>query len=479
MSHHEPSMEDILASIRKMISEEPSEQRPMPDQMGRAPFGEAPEPTSNVWGAQPAAPVEAPVSPSFSSLSEALNSSAPAGEQRSFEERISGLVEDEGNPGNDGAASAPHATSDPLLRFSPNGAQAPGPQAGLAQTPRAHAPAAQPVEPQRHGLARPSAPEPGPLSSAGKEAETPSANKFSDLGSAIPERHDALSSSRPDAGTRNPDPFGSAPPPKKDAPLPFGAKPEEQRVISIGSRPQNAGAPGLNGSAPPASEAKNGSPANGAASNGMSAPSRPASLSPTTRSLQERLRESSSAGLSKTEGKSGIDVAARLGSAKAETKPEPTSAPSTTIGSPVQAKTEDKSGGAAAGDPAAGPATKPSVTKPGTEAGATAAAPGMAGSGPSEALLDAVVDLVQKDPGSMSVFTSGSAFIHGVGDKPGEPLPAELVPVPGQKLDNAAAQLLRPMLRQWLAENMPRIVEEALRSELTSGQEAEKDPKKS
>ncbi|HWK34393.1 MAG TPA: DUF2497 domain-containing protein [Hyphomicrobium sp.] len=35
------------------------------------------------------------------------------------------------------------------------------------------------------------------------------------------------------------------------------------------------------------------------------------------------------------------------------------------------------------------------------------------------------------------------------------------------KLDRAAAELLRPMLRQWLADNMPRIVEEALRSELT------------
>ena len=34
-------------------------------------------------------------------------------------------------------------------------------------------------------------------------------------------------------------------------------------------------------------------------------------------------------------------------------------------------------------------------------------------------------------------------------------------------MDRAAAELLRPMLRQWLAENMPRIVEDALRSELT------------
>ena len=32
-------------------------------------------------------------------------------------------------------------------------------------------------------------------------------------------------------------------------------------------------------------------------------------------------------------------------------------------------------------------------------------------------------------------------------------------------VDDAAAQLLRPMLRQWLQENMPKIVEKALLSE--------------
>jgi cell pole-organizing protein PopZ len=46
----------------------------------------------------------------------------------------------------------------------------------------------------------------------------------------------------------------------------------------------------------------------------------------------------------------------------------------------------------------------------------------------------------------------------------------------GRKLDRAAAELLRPMLRQWLADNMPRIVEEALRSELTSSVSPAKAP---
>jgi len=94
---------------------------------------------------------------------------------------------------------------------------------------------------------------------------------------------------------------------------------------------------------------------------------------------------------------------------------------------------------------------------------------------PSEALLDAVVDMVKSKPSSLSVFTSGSAFIHGVS---GGEKPATSAGEPPHKLDTAAAELLRPMLRQWLAENMPRIVEEALRSELNSSQKTGEDTDK-
>jgi hypothetical protein len=36
-------------------------------------------------------------------------------------------------------------------------------------------------------------------------------------------------------------------------------------------------------------------------------------------------------------------------------------------------------------------------------------------------------------------------------------------------VEDAAAQLLRPILRQWLTENMPKIVEKALRDETGRG----------
>jgi cell pole-organizing protein PopZ len=105
----------------------------------------------------------------------------------------------------------------------------------------------------------------------------------------------------------------------------------------------------------------------------------------------------------------------------------------------------------------------------------------------AEALLDAVVHMVQQQPDSLSVFTSGASFIGGIAGKKHSELVAAATAAkekavataaPGAppKLDGAAAELLRPMLRQWLADNMPRIVEDALRSEITSG---DKGPGKS
>jgi cell pole-organizing protein PopZ len=118
-----------------------------------------------------------------------------------------------------------------------------------------------------------------------------------------------------------------------------------------------------------------------------------------------------------------------------------------------------------------------------------------AASAHTEALLDAVVDMVQQQPDTLSVFTSGASFIGGIGAKKAvaDAIASASVPTAGNaekadapgapgappKMDRAAAELLRPMLRQWLAENMPRIVEDALRSELTDTQGDGKDPAKS
>jgi cell pole-organizing protein PopZ len=115
------------------------------------------------------------------------------------------------------------------------------------------------------------------------------------------------------------------------------------------------------------------------------------------------------------------------------------------------------------------PAEEPKVT-----AAQDAGTPAASHNAAQEALLDAVVDMVQKQPESLSVFTSGASFISGVVGKVQAAEVSKAVdaatgaPGAAPKMDKAAAELLRPMLRQWLSDNMPRIVEEALRSELMS-----------
>ena len=98
-----------------------------------------------------------------------------------------------------------------------------------------------------------------------------------------------------------------------------------------------------------------------------------------------------------------------------------------------------------------------------------------------------LVNVALNELNALSVFTSGASFIGGIAGKKHSELVAAATAAkekavataaPGAppKLDGAAAELLRPMLRQWLADNMPRIVEDALRSEITSG---DKGPGKS
>lgn len=509
-SHSEPNMEDILASIRKMISDEPSAQRPMPDQTMRSPFADdrSETPAPDAWAAQPAAPVDPLTSPSFSSLSEALKSSAPAGETRSFEERIAGLIEDDDEPAparapSQPAPSKPVSAPDTLSAFGGRNDATPRARPDFPAPPK---PSASPGPNGADTLrARPAPP---PSSSTGGPAAGSLGSKLSELGSTIPQRDDTLVPPKPDAETN-----GYSAPGTDKAPLPFGAKADPDRVISL---PRAPNAPGrdLNGTGR-GPEAKNGAGSNGASANGSllngsslnggasvngtaSSPfaSRPVSegLSQATRSLQERLKENKPAEALKGDARPASDKidadktdtdradAARddkptLSARLAQESPFDTDAAK---GAPTS---ESKSASFDAPRPDAGALDAKALSEPPTP-DATAggsedkdAAP--AKPGPSEALLDAVVDMVQKDPSSLSVFTSGSAFITGVGDKPHDPIPQELVPVPGQKMEGAAAELLRPMLRQWLAENMPRIVEEALRSELTSSGSSEKDPKKS
>src|SRR6516165_752831 len=92
----EPSMEDILASIRKMISDDRGAPRPQPDPAARSPHPEASSPART--GPDPTASAARTAS-SYGSLSEAIKAAAqPAEQRRTLEERISDLL-DKGSSG--------------------------------------------------------------------------------------------------------------------------------------------------------------------------------------------------------------------------------------------------------------------------------------------------------------------------------------------------------------------------------------------
>ena len=70
-----------------------------------------------------------------------------------------------------------------------------------------------------------------------------------------------------------------------------------------------------------------------------------------------------------------------------------------------------------------------------------------------------------------SVPSVASAVGHGMSGNAGSLPPATALPSPAagvQTLEDTVARLLRPMLRQWLDDNMPRIVEKAFKEELAA-----------
>lgn len=353
----EPSMEEILSSIRKMISDDKPGPSPMPDQLGRMAFGEQPRnssPAQEPVGRPGASGGPTGGGSNFNSLADALKvATALSDQRRSLQAEIANVLE-----------------KGPRRADAANAASGLNPQADAGRAPAADA----------GGHRLPSFPE-WRAEQASTQADSNKRELMSfDFGTVVPQREEQPAKAQAGAEAKvapKADAEGSA----------SKAQPEEPRVVPTRT------ASGLNGSA---------------ADN----------VAPFPRPMREAPKPAS-------------DVQ----SAPAEKAPE----------------------------------TFAGVAEPTASADASSA--------PAEALLDAVVDLVQQQPGSLSVFTSGASFIGGVGAKQAvadamasvsaQKADASSVPGAPPKMDRAAAELLRPMLRQWLAENMPRIVEDALRSELT------------
>jgi len=378
----EPSMEEILASIRKMISDDRPGPNPMPDQMGRTPFGEPVKSVSEYSGR--ASPAEsgsarpAGAQPSnFNSLADALKvATALSDQRRSLQQEIATALE-KGPRGTvidplgytTGSQATPAAARGDGVRL-PDGSASPAPAGSEPQLPSFSSWNNQSAKPARD--------------------DSQELLSF-DFGTVVPQQETSLKAT-PATSEAKP---SADKPETKSAP----AASEESRVVSMPSR--------------------------GAA----------AAASSTVAPFPRPARDAA---------KPGSDTA------QADKAPEQAAASSTAT-TPAPSTKEEKA------------------------------------SAEAEALLDAVVDMVQQQPDSLSVFTSGASFIGGIAGKKHSELVAAATAAkekavataaPGAppKLDGAAAELLRPMLRQWLADNMPRIVEDALRSEITSG---DKGPGKS
>jgi cell pole-organizing protein PopZ len=498
----EPSMEDILASIRKMISEERIGPRPIPDQIGRSPFGESlsDAPAADMAnGPSLAKSDETPAdrsTPSFSSLSDALKAATPSPSSEpeaglTLEEKIADMLEGEDAPARPIAPSRPAAAPDPLAVFAANRpGPAPSPDTvGFGGVPRgapSERPSAEPRMPDassdRLAAARATPERPSARHSAGsseqRAAELPRGPKPTPQPPEAPlngaARGRGESTARPAGSAKAADTQRVIAMPGRNGAAPAqqpgvasaapGLNGHGSNVSSLGLRPFPGNAPGQR-PGPGLRDAD--TPDDKAATAKSSDGPKPKSGENAERTkltdavagvaalVEQELKAERAEAPREQEAKTG---------AAAVKVPSPTVAPApATARAPAEA---DKSGKARSEETAT-KAEAQQVAKADKPANSRA---------PSDALLDAVVDLVHKEPETLSVFTSGNAFVNGISSQASVSKPG---PNMARKLDRSAAELLRPMLRQWLSDNMPRIVEEALRSELMSSQSPPEDSEES
>lgn len=440
----EPSMEEILSSIRRMISDDKPGPNPIPDQMARTPFaGGSPaapaEPSRGPASVSHLAPAPA-ASPSFSSLSDALKAATTTSEQRrQLQQEIAEVLERGPPRGGRSELStfAPVTPNAAPARSEPNQARN-VPSHNAAPAAGAHS-----LRTALDGLH--SLPDGGKSAAAETGSESPTRpyraagpaangaasqrdfNSF-DFGTHVPQRDASGSALRVD---QNGQPIPVAKPAGDPSPTAERQQAEPQAIELSKSEGQRI-------IAMPSRTGMNGSGLNGA------------TVAPFPRPVRDGVKASHAA--------PAADPASALPDEKGDRQPV------------SAALDEARAADAAINTEAAHVALSHAVS----EEPRTKPEPSPAQSAASEALLDAVVDMVQKQPESLSVFTSGASFISGVSAKPTavDNLVATMSGKPGAppKMDKAAAELLRPMLRQWLSDNMPRIVEEALRSELMSTQ---------
>ena len=134
---------------------------------------------------------------------------------------------------------------------------------------------------------------------------------------------------------------------------------------------------------------------------------------------------------------------------------------------------------AAVGKPAATTVAQPAAAPSSPVQAPAQAKPLAASAAPAEPKLDALGMLataIAAAPKTV-VQTTEPAPKTGTGLVPASQVAVAIADGGERTLDDTVAELLRPMLRQWLADNMPRIVEKALRIEIAQNLGAGDKPK--
>ncbi len=490
----EPSMEDILASIRKIIAEDPPGSRALPDVRAEpaAPsvtdrifqrLGEPArnEPAKPAVAAEPylrssmpalsSAPVSSPsveVSKPFdidAQMAEVLSKTRGGAPRRDVEPSFAPV----GDPVVDPVAPGVQAALDSLL-IAPNLGQSPAPQ------PRPGFTVA------RDGFV-PGVPEKSPLNAPGNDPFEFSLGPSPFAVRSAPKS--ALETSMPEVRDTRFQDFGTFVPTR---PMIDDAAPVETQVAAKPNEPGSIEARVAEEPVTPASESGEAKhvdvPADGSASSAPSPEAIAAQLKDFETAITapgvEPVSAMDSVETVLAELKSKLDQAAEpekethpvssepepaIAAAPVEAdmaNPEPAIAAQVDVTPEAEAETEAESAAAAPPVIETSVADIVEIVEP-----APIAAPEMVRELEREFVRDLAQEMVVAEPAMMSPAAYAPSPFHATQVSAMQISAMENAGLPGARsMEDTVAELLRPMLRSWLAENMPKIVERALRKEI-------------
>jgi len=437
----EPTMEEILASIRQIISEEPSGSRP-----------NIPAPPPHGPGTSPATTLAAPAPAAASAPSATPRTTAGEAAQ---EPRL--------------APRSPAPATSPAVKASNGGETEPMPLAKLSgDLPTALRPSDTPRSPSTGPtpLLQPAVPGPVDKPVAGT----------GDFGMFVPRRADERPASPPSHRDANVRQFNLQPEPLSNpapvSPAPLGRR-EPADPTGDRSQPALARLPGVNGSAHgavpstpfPAPHAVPAAAPNSAAT------ARPAA----TPSAPAQPQQQGATGVASS-GAPAKGVVAMVPPATREDAKlaRPDAAPASASPSAIDQLLAARPSPVPASPPAvaatAAPPTVPASVAVSAPPATAPAAQSAAGAASREAPASSAVVPLPPIPQTEFRKPTVPAVRQETQVSPVQRDATELTPVgqaPVKTLEDTVVDLLRPMLRTWLDENMPRIVEKALRVELS------------